>query len=142
MSGDPRSIAEVLRERAARSDLWIPTSGSSMGRDVPPGTMVLVRPETRSPRLGEVWAFVTAAGDVTVHRYLRRTSLGRFVFVGDRAESADAPIRAEWLVGRVPVVEEGGRRRRLRRVSAVRPLVLAAVRGVRRRLSTRRAGNR
>ena len=86
-----------------------------------------------------MWVFVTAAGDVTVHRYLRRTRLGRLVFVGDRTGVADAPVRPEWAVGRVEVVDDGGKQRTLRRRDGFRPLRVTIVRGIRRRLSGARA---
>lgn len=110
--------------------------------DVPGGARVLVRPDARPPRIGEVWVFVTAAGDVTVHRYLRRARLGRLVFVGDRTDSADAPVRPEWLVGRAEAVDSGGKERVLRRRDGVRPLGLAIGHGVRRRLAGRRTDRR
>ena len=139
MTGDPSSVASLLRERAGRSELWIRTSGSSMDPDVPDGAQVLVRPGSGAPRIGEVWVFVTGAGDVTVHRYLRRTRSARLVFVGDRTGSSDAPVDAEWLVGRAEAVDSGDERRALRRRDGVRPVGVAIVRGIRRRLAGRRS---
>lgn len=113
-----------------------------MDPDVPGGARVLVRPEVRAPRVGEVWVFVTLGGDVTVHRYLRRTRLGRLVFVGDRTETADAPVRPEWVVGRVELVDNAGNLRVLRRRDGIRPLAATIVRGAHRRLAGERADER
>ncbi|MEX1007825.1 MAG: S24/S26 family peptidase [Acidimicrobiia bacterium] len=106
-----RAKAAVLRRRASAGTMWFRVDGVSMGRSIPWGSEVLVVPAER-PRVGEVWAFCTANGELVVHRH-RRPIRGAYVFQGDAKASPDDPVRADQLIGRVVAVRAGGQVRRL-----------------------------
>ncbi|HSA96512.1 MAG TPA: S24/S26 family peptidase [Acidobacteriota bacterium] len=97
--------------------------GESMHPAVRDGDVLTVEPLAgRSPRPGEIVAFVhPETGGVRVHRVVRLEP-GRFVLKGDNALGADPAVGPEAILGRVVGLERGGRRRRLR------PAVLAAAR--------------
>lgn len=98
------------------------------------GTSLRIVACDRRPRLGEVWAFVNASNRVIAHRYLRRTRRGRYVFFGDAAGRADDPIRGEWLIGLVIEVHGEDGIQRLARRSAISPVIVVVLRGIRRRI--------
>ncbi len=134
MVGDPEAIARVLRSRARAGDLWLPATGASMGTRFTDDTLLLVEDVGRGPRVGEIWAFVDRDGDVIAHRHLRSTRSGRLVFCGDTAPSADPPVRPDWLIGMVTAVVTREDSWKPRRIEAVRPVVRAGVRSLKRRM--------
>lgn len=79
-----------------------------MGRLVPPGSEVSVRPVAR-PRWGEVWAFCLPGQRVVVHRS-RGGRPGAWRFQGDRRSTADPLVPDEHLIGRITAVHRPGRR--------------------------------
>jgi len=95
--------------------------GESMHPSVRDGDILTVAPLAgRSPRPGEIVAFVhPETGGVRVHRVVGLEP-GRFILKGDNALGADPAVGPEAIMGRVVGLERGGRRRRLR------PGVLAA----------------
>jgi hypothetical protein len=64
------------------------------------------------PRPREIWAFVTANADVVVHRCVGLGSDG-WRFHGDARREPDEPVGDGQLIGRVEVIEHGGRPRRV-----------------------------
>ena len=102
----PAVMARLLRDRAARG-LWIPVTGSSMAPHLIPPAEAWVVADAPTPRIGEIWAFVTDDGDLLVHRFLR-PDRGTLVFAGDANRQADPPLRADRLVGRVAAVRSDG----------------------------------
>lgn len=81
-----------------------------MGRTIVAGGRVRVSRIDRSPRPGEIWAFVDATGTTLVHRYLRRLPDGRCQFRGDGRPRPDPPVPPRLLVGRVVEVRYDDRR--------------------------------
>ena len=131
----PESItASVLRRRAEAGDLWLPTSGASMGSRYPLGSRLLVRPSREAPRLGEIWAFVDAEDRVVVHRCVWNRSDHAFRFRGDAVCSLDPPVATSHLIGRVIEVDDGVQRWSPRVWHAVSPTVKAFARAARARL--------
>jgi hypothetical protein len=100
----------VLRRRLEGGARWLDVDGRSMGAAIPPGSKVLVTAAPH-PRRGEIWAFCLPGGAVVVHRY-RRVIDGRHCFQGDANRWADEPVDAALLIGRVTMVDAGGRVRR------------------------------
>lgn len=92
-----------------------------MGPRFRTGSVVLVEPVERRPRLGEVWVFCTKDGVILAHRFLRRRG-DEFVFRGDAMPSSDAPVARSLLVGRVVSVDDGRRRWRPGAIRALPPL--------------------
>jgi len=137
---DPRTVASLLRARIDREPLWIETSGESMGASIPAGARVLIERVSRSPRLGEVWAFAEADGTIVAHRFAGTTKTG-LVFAGDGNRHRDGPVSTEHLIGRVRELDVDGRRRPIRRWPTVVMIVRrtgSGARGIARRLATRR----
>lgn len=121
---EPAVSARLLRRRARTAPLWLPVRGSSMGWRYPPASRILIVGGSASPRHGEVWAFCDRDGEVVVHRFLARAD-DHFVFRGDAAPRADAPVPAEWLVGAVQAVDDGARQWRPRWWHDVLPMARA-----------------
>lgn len=132
-------VARLLRERAGGAGVWLDVAGDSMGRALPGGSRVLVRaasgPRSSGPRLGQVWAFCDASGEIMVHRYLRRRR-GRYVFGGDANAFTDPAAAPERLIGRVIAVERGSRRRTLSPALACWAVLRAGSRALFRRVRT------
>lgn len=133
MSDDPAVTAAVLRARAARGEYWITARGRSMTPRIPDGARLHVAATQRLPRRGEIWAFVSAEGLVLAHRSFRRSTVGTFVFSGDRGPEADLPVHRDWLIGPVVEVATARGRSRIARHSGVIPIALIVLRGVLRR---------
>jgi hypothetical protein len=104
------AVAGVLRRRLEDGARWMDVDGRSMGAAIPAGAKVLVNGSPR-PRRGEIWAFCLPDGTVVVHRY-RRMIGGRHCFQGDATRWADEPVDGALLIGRVTMVDAGGRVRR------------------------------
>ncbi|MFV0317523.1 MAG: helix-turn-helix transcriptional regulator [Microthrixaceae bacterium] len=90
----------LLRQRASEGDLWVEVDGTSMEPTVTAPADALIEPAAK-PRWGEVWAFVSATGELTVHRVLHQRPDRRWVLRGDGAQRTDVPVGPESLVGRV-----------------------------------------
>jgi len=137
-STTPVAKAAALRAAAAAGTIWLPVKGSSMGRTIHSGDEVLIDP-AGTPRLGEVWAFCDAQGEILVHRYLTRKA-GMFRFQGDTNDAVDRPVPPERLIGRVVRILRDGeefdqtspRTRLIGKVLAIRGLARAALRSFRR----------
>ncbi|MEZ4502548.1 MAG: S24/S26 family peptidase [Dehalococcoidia bacterium] len=132
--------ADLLRRRVQAGGLWLPVEGDSMGRTIRAGSEVLLEVANRGPRLGEVWAYVDAAGVLVVHRYLGRR--GRSMrFAGD-AQHDDPPVEPSMLVGRAVRVRRNGRTAPLDGVRRLPPTAIAlahrTLRGLAVRLGARR----
>lgn len=96
-----------------------------------PPARVRVVTTQRRPRVGEVWAYVAAAGDVVVHRAAGHRR-GLAVFVGDANPGRDELVDRERLVGLVVDVERAGVLATVPRQSGVRPLTRWALNALRR----------
>jgi hypothetical protein len=112
------SIAGVLRRRAAAGDLWVPLEGSSMLPTIESPAEGLVG-GFEHPKWGEVWAFVTSEGSVTVHRVLGRNRRGLWVMRGDGAPRTDGPVGEGALIGPVRALRCVGEVQGLRRSRAM-----------------------
>jgi hypothetical protein len=99
---DPRSLARLLRRRAAGAPLEIDVSGSSMGPRMVTGSKAVVVAAAR-PRWGEIWAFFDTDAVIFVHRCVGRRR-GQLRFWGDANPLIDGPVDPERLVGRVVAV--------------------------------------
>lgn len=125
-------VARLLRGRAGGDGVWLDVAGDSMGKALPGGSRVLVRAAGR-PRLGQVWAFCDAGGQIMVHRHLRRRA-GRHVFGGDANAFTDPAVPPERLIGRVIAVEVGSRRHTPSRTLACWAVLRAGSRALIRRV--------
>jgi hypothetical protein len=126
-------LARLLRHRVEHGSLVVPVTGASMGRSIRDGSVVEVVTTLRSPRRGEVWAFVDAGGTVLVHRY--RSRVGDVLwFRGDGNRADDRPVPSDALVGRVAAVRADGRRRVLGKLDRCCGRVRLDLRSVRREL--------
>ena len=110
----PEAAAHLLRARARSAELWVPLEGTSMLPTIEALSEGLVT-AIRRPRWGEVWAFVDARGELTVHRVIARLRGDRWLLRGGGSEHTDAPVDASLLIGPVRVVRHQGRTRQLRR---------------------------
>lgn len=126
MTSEATATARLLRQRAASGELWLPITGSSMGRRYRDCARVLVTPLARPPRIGEVWVFCRDDAAILAHRFVRRRG-DRFVFRGDARPSSDAPVPADRLVGVVTLVDDGTRPWAPRQVHAIVPLARIAL---------------
>ncbi len=122
--------ANVLRQRARTTDLWLDVSGPSMGPALVPPAQVLVRVPDR-PRPGQVWAFVERDGSIVVHRCLRRYRSGWYGFRGDAVAADDLPVGPQRLIGRAVAVRDRSGERSV--ASSYLPVLRAQVRRIRRR---------
>lgn len=87
-------------------------TGHSMSPFIRSGDVVTIEPlPGRRPALGEVIAVATE-GRLRIHR-LVGWDRGRALARGDVAAAADPPASPDDLIGRVTLVERGGRRVRL-----------------------------
>jgi phage repressor protein C with HTH and peptisase S24 domain len=126
--------AAVLRTAAA-DGLWLDVNGGSMLPALMTGERVLVR-ASATPRRGEVWAFVDAAGAVIVHRFVRSRGEA-LIFRGDSRVRSDQAIVPSQLIGRVLSVERDGTERAVASHAALRRLAVLCrwvPRAIRRRL--------
>jgi hypothetical protein len=128
----PAAKAAVLRRGAAARPMEIRVTGSSMGAAIPTGARVAVIAACR-PRRGEVWAFVSEAGQVVVHRFRRRRD-GVLWFQGDGNDRIDRPVTPEMLIGRVASLEVAGRRTKLGTRARVRGRLMLDVTALARRV--------
>lgn len=110
VSGVPAAqLASLLQRRALHGPLDLPLRGRSMGRWWRHADRVKVAPGG-VPQRGQVWVFVSSAGQIVAHR-CRRAPVGgaAAVFRGDGNMHADGPVDAGMLVGRVTAVQRRGR---------------------------------
>jgi hypothetical protein len=97
------ATARLLRQRLG-GEVWLPVDGDSMRPTIIPPATVRVVARDR-PRIGEVWAFVSAGGRIVVHRCTRRTS-GGYVFQGDGRAATDPATPLELVIGRAVAVRD------------------------------------
>jgi hypothetical protein len=92
---------------------------------IPPAAVRVVARDR--PRIGEVWAFVSAEGRIIVHRCTGRTS-GGYVFQGDGRAAADPATPPELVIGRAVTVRDRHGERSLGVLDRLRGVVRHAAR--------------
>ena len=94
------AVARLLRARGGAGTVSLPVTGSSMGRTIRDGSVVVVRAGPPDPRRWEVWAYCRPDGRVVVHRVVGRSDAGWW-FRGDAMAGCDPVVPSSALVGRV-----------------------------------------
>ncbi|MEZ5166951.1 MAG: S24 family peptidase [Acidimicrobiales bacterium] len=99
MTEDPSITAKLLRDRLDAGAIDLRVAGTSMGTDIPTGSIVSLTP-ARRPRVGEIWAFVADDTTIVVHR-LRSVDRAQVTGRGTANRVDDQPIPRDRLIGRV-----------------------------------------